>query len=139
MAGFRVVRAETAFSLDKSGKHTQSFKDEKHLTFIRSLPSVVSGNWPVEACHIRSGSADHHKKVTGKGQKPSDCWTLPLTPEEHRDQHSGSEMAFWLRHGINPFEIADKLYQVSGDRETALSIILNARQRIAPIHPQERM
>lgn len=129
---YKFQRPETAFSLDKSGKQTQSFKDEKHLDFIRSLPSIVSGLWPVEACHIRAGSANHHKKMTGKGQKSSDCWTLPLTPEEHRDQHSGAEMAFWMRQGINPFEMADKIYQVSGDREAALTIIRNARQRFAP-------
>lgn len=124
---FAIKRPPTAFSRDPSGKQTASFKDEKHLDFIRSLPSVVSGRWPVEACHVRAGSAEHNKKTTGKGQKPSDAWVLPLTPDEHRDQHSGAELAFWSRHGINPFDIASKLYQISGDRDAALKIIRNAR------------
>lgn len=126
---FKIPRSETAFSLDKSGKDTQSFKDDNHLAFIRTLPSVVSGAWPTEACHIRTGSAEHNKKKTGKGQKPSDAWVLPLTPEEHREQHSGSEIAFWNRHGINPFDLASKLYAVSGDEEAAIAIIRNARAR----------
>lgn len=126
---YRVVRESTAFSLDKSGKQTASFKDELHLAFIRSLPSVISGKSPVDACHIRAGSAEHNKKTTGKAQKPSDCWVLPLTPDEHRDQHSGSEMAFWNRHGINPFDVASRLYRVTGDREEALKIIANCWNR----------
>ena len=127
--GYAIRRHPEAFSLDKSGKDTASFKDERHLAFIRTLPSAVSGVYGCEACHIRTGSAAHNKKVTGKAQKPSDCWTLPLTPDEHRDQHSGSEMAFWNRYGINPFTLAADLYAVTGDREAAEQII--ARHRSA--------
>jgi len=127
MAGFAIRRHPEAFSLDKSGKQTASFKDEKHLAFIRTLPSAVSGKLGCEACHIRAGSPGHNKKATGKGQKPSDCWALPLTPDEHQDQHSGSEMAFWNRYGINPFDLADKLYQITGDRDEAVRILAEAR------------
>lgn len=63
---YKFQRPETAFSLDKSGKQTQSFKDEKHLDFIRSLPSIISGQWPVEACHVRAGSGSHNKKAQEK-------------------------------------------------------------------------
>lgn len=122
-----IRRHPEAFSLDKSGKQTASFKDEKHLAFIRTLPSVVSGKLGCEACHIRAGSPAHNKKATGKAQKPSDCWVLPLTPDEHRDQHSGSEMAFWTGYGVNPFDLADKLYQITGDRNEAVRIIAEAR------------
>ena len=60
---FAIARPQTAFSLDKSGKETASFKDDRHLAFIRTLPSVVSGTFGCEACHIRSGSPAHN---TGK-------------------------------------------------------------------------
>ena len=125
--GYAIRRHPEAFSLDKSGKDTASFKDERHLAFIRTLPSAVSGVYGCEACHIRTGSAAHNKKATGKAQKPSDCWTVPLTPDEHRDQHSGAEMAFWNRYGINPFTLAADLYAVTGDREAAEQIITRAR------------
>lgn len=124
---FAIKRPSSAFALDKSGKDTASFKDERHLAFIRTLPSVISGAFPTEACHIRAGSPEHNKKTTGKSQKPSDCWALPLTPDEHRDQHSSSEMAFWTRYGVNPFDLASRLYQSTGDRDAALRIIASAR------------
>lgn len=128
MMAFAIKRPPSAFALDKSGKDTASFKDERHLAFIRTLPSVISGAFPTEACHIRAGSPEHNKKATGKAQKPSDCWVLPLTADEHRDQHSGSEMAFWNRYGINPFDLASRLYQHTGDRDAAQRIIAEARQ-----------
>lgn len=125
---FQVVRAPTAFSLDKSGRQTASFKDEAHLAFIRKLPSVVSGNYPCEACHIRAGSAAWNKKRTGKAQRPSDPWCLPLTPQEHREQHSMNEMDFWRLHGIDPFAIAARLYEATGDVDAGRRIVFDARK-----------
>lgn len=119
----------TAFSLDKSSKATASFKDDAHLAFIRKLPSVISGVYGCEAAHIRAGNADRNKKRTGKGQKSSDCWTLPLTPEEHREQHSMNEMDFWKQHGIDPFDLAARLYEVSGDFDAARAILATRRQK----------
>jgi len=125
MRAFAIRREPTAFSLDKSSKATASFKDDQHLDFIRKLPSVISGAYGCEAAHIRAGSARHNKKRTGKGQKSSDCWTVPLTPEEHRgEQHSMNEMEFWRRHGTDPFELAIRLYELSGDIEAATAFIL---------------
>jgi len=131
MAAFACKRPDTAFALDKSGKETASFKDERHLAFIRKLPSAVSGAYPCEACHIRAGSPRHNKKATGKAQKPSDCWTVPLTAEEHRDQHNGNEMSFWRRNGVDPFDLAEQLYQVTGDIEAGIAII--RRNRPSPL------
>jgi len=120
-------RPDTAFSLDKSSKATRRIEDPAHLAFIRKLPSAVSGAMGCEACHIRSGSALHRKKHTGGQQKPDDAWTLPLTPAEHREQHSGNEAEFWRRHGIDPFELAIRLYEISGDVEAGRKIIATAR------------
>lgn len=121
---FAVRKNPEAFALDKSGRKTASFKDEAHLAFIRKLPSVLSGEFGCDAAHIRSGSAIHNKKRTGGGQKPSDCWVLPLTRTEHDAQHTmGDEMAFWAKHGINPFDLALKLYDVTGNFEAALKLI----------------
>lgn len=125
--GFAIRRHPEAFSLDKASKNTRRLEDEAHLAFIRKLPSVVSGAFGCEACHIRTGSALHRKKHTGLAQKPDDCWTLPLTPDEHKQQHSENEMAFWRSHGIDPFELALKLYEVTGNSEAAIAIIQKAR------------
>jgi len=125
---FAVNRHPEAFSLDKSSKSTSSFRDEAHLAFIRKLPSVISGAFGCDACHIRAGSPQHNKKRTGGAQKPSDCWTLPMTREEHQAQHSVEELAFWRRHGIDPFQLAIDLYSVTGDVEEATAVILKARK-----------
>lgn len=126
---YAIRRPDTAFSLDKSSKQTRREELPAHLAFIRLLPSAVSGRTPCEACHIRVGSAIHRKKHTGLSQKPDDWWTLPLTAEEHREQHAGNELEFWRRHGIDPFELAISLYAVSGDTQEATRIIAQARTR----------
>lgn len=124
---FQIVRPSTAFSLDKSSKATKRIEDPAHLAFIRKLPSVLSGAFGCEACHIRIGSAVHRKKHTGMQQKPDDCWTLPLTPDEHKRQHSENELLFWRSHGVDPFELAIKLYENTGNIEAGQRIIAAAR------------
>ncbi len=120
--------ADTAFSNDPSGKKFSRMEDPAHLAFIRRLPSLVSGEEPCEACHVRYGDPKHRKAKTPKGRKPDDAWTVPLTSEEHRLQHSINELVFWQRSGIDPLEIAYQLYQVSGDLERGREIIAEARR-----------
>lgn len=127
MAG-RIAYVATAFSLDTSGKATKRIEDPAHLAFIRKLPSAVSGLFGCEACHIRTGSAVHKKKHTGGQQKPDDAWCLPLLPAEHRKQHAMNEMEFWRSHGIDPFELAIKLYEVTGDISAGTAIIHKSRK-----------
>lgn len=125
---FAIRKEATAFALDPSDKAQKRIKDERHLAFIRSLPSALSGVYGCEACHIRYGDPMYRKKHTGKGQKPDDCWTVPLSPDEHREQHAGNERTFWQRYGIDPLAIAQQLYAVTGDTEAAVKTILNARR-----------
>ncbi len=127
MAGFAIKRPETAFAFDPSDRKQRRIEDPAHLAFIRKLPSVVSGVYGCEACHIRAGSPLHRKKRTGGQQKPDDSWTLPLTPAEHKEQHSENEMEFWRRNGIDPFETALRLYDVSGDIEAGIRVIQSTR------------
>jgi hypothetical protein len=99
-------------------------KNNAHLEFIRSLPCVCCGdNTTTEAAHIRTGNLTYGKRPTGGAEKPSDCWTLPLCGKHHRDQHNGSESAFWESQGINPFVLAMSLYLRSGDYEMAITIL----------------
>jgi hypothetical protein len=80
------------------------------------MPSVVSGRSPVHVAHIRFGDIERGKPHTGMGEKPSDKWVLPLTPEEHmwgvRSQHANNEKAWWESHGIDPIVVCQALYQV---------------------------
>lgn len=116
-------RHPDAFSLDKSSKATRRVEDPAHLAFIRRLPSAVSGLYGTEACHIRTGSAVHKKKHTGMGQKADDSFTLPLTADEHKAQHAGNEMEFWRSHGIDPFELAIRIYENTGDLTRCIEIL----------------
>jgi hypothetical protein len=60
---------------------TKTYRSERYLAWVRSLPSVVDG---------AIGCVAHH--ITGHGQggmaiKPSDLLTFPLTPEQHGELH----------------------------------------------------
>lgn len=124
---FEIARPPTAFAHDPSSKATARIKDERHLAWIRTLPSVISGVFGCEACHVRYGDPMYRKHKTAKGRKPDDCWTVPMTPDEHRAQHGMNEHAFWQAQGIDPLMIAHALYAVSGDTEAAIKIIRSVR------------
>lgn len=99
-------------------------KDDKHLDFIRSLPCVLCGdNTSTEAAHIRYGDRRVAKRPTGGGEKSDDCWTVPLCGQHHREQHLGSERAFWQRCTLDPIFIAMSLHRLSGNHEAGMQII----------------
>lgn len=131
---FAIDRPDTAFPLTHTrGKKRQRQEAKNHLAFIRELPCIICGEMPVHAAHIRYGDMRHGKRETGMGEKPSDCWTVPLAPRFHTDgpeaQHQGAERAFWVRHGIDPCEVATKLWAVSGDHDAARMILQAVRDR----------
>jgi hypothetical protein len=81
--------------------------DERHLNYIRSLPCCICGDdTTTEAAHIRTVSLEHGKRYTGKQEKPSDKWTLPLCNRHHREQHTMNELSFWQKYNIDPFIMA---------------------------------
>lgn len=123
----QVNRPSTAFSLDGLRQRRPRVKDEKHLAFIRTLPSLVPGREPVEAAHIRYADDTYAKRGSGLQQKPHDCWAVPLAADQHRRQHSMAERAFWEGVGIDPVLIAALLYAHSGDETAAIQVIRNAR------------
>lgn len=101
-----------------------------HLDFIRQLPCACCGNpFQTEAAHIRTESQFHGKSYTGKGEKPSDIWAVPLCNAHHTEQHKGNELAFWRLQGIDPFVLALSLAACSGDHPKAEEVL--RRQRIS--------
>ncbi len=103
--------------------------NERHLRFVRSLPCVTCGNdIQSEAAHIKFSDLSRGKRNVGVGEKASDCWTLPLCGQCHRDQHKMSERAFWDGQGIDPLAICERLYAVTGDFAAGLEIVAAARQ-----------
>lgn len=111
-------------------------RDKAHCEFVRQLPCLITGRTDAtEACHIRYADAAYRKRETGKGEKPSDRWIVPLHRDQHADQHRHGERGWWAKRGIDPLRIAQELYQVSGDTERAEQIISNARLTSVPKLP----
>jgi hypothetical protein len=103
-------------------------KDEQHLDFIRSLPCVCCGDdTTTEAAHLRAANRRWGKAYTGKQEKPSDMWALPLCGREHLIQHTMNEVQFWQDRGIDPWAMALSLYAASGDHELAQEVIAGRR------------
>lgn len=99
-------------------------KDDAHLDFIRQLPCAVCGNpHSTEAAHLRVADRYYGKRSTGKSEKPSDLWTLPLCNAHHSEQHKGAELVFWNRAQINPFVLALSLYACTGDVVTGEQVL----------------
>jgi hypothetical protein len=130
MAGaWRLVRSDTAFSNAPIGKQKKRPREEDgtHLKWLRTLPCVISGERPVDAAHIRYADPIYGKRETGKGEKPSDKWTVPLARRFHDAQHGQAEREFWARHGLDPLRIALALHACSGDDDQAFVILREAR------------
>jgi hypothetical protein len=94
-------------------------QEPSHLQAIRTLPCIKCGVEDFsEAAHVRMNSAAFNKRV-GKGEKPSDCWSLSLCAACHRidpdSQHRVGEETFWHALGLNPLLICEALHKASPD------------------------
>lgn len=81
-------------------------KEADYLSAIHRLPCVVTGRSPVEAAHVSFAAPQWGHYGRGKGQKAGDRWVLPLSPDEHRRQHSMNEREYWASVGIDPHRLA---------------------------------
>lgn len=104
-------------------------KSTSYLSFIRALPCVVTGVRLVEAAHLSTACLQYGHYGRGKGTKASDRWVLPLSPEQHRRQHSGNETAYWESVGINPHVLALTIWglfsEMGEDAEPFATAIIN--------------
>lgn len=106
------------------GERDPRQRDPAFLGYVARLPCLacmVGGKvkWGVQVAHLRAASPEHEKRYTGKGEKPSDRWVLPLCQPHHTgdlsrvefSQHEMSELDFWARLGIaDPFQVCIDLY-----------------------------
>lgn len=106
-------------------------RDNAHLAFIRRLPCVATWaqfgrlEYGCQAAHVRMV---REGKPGGMGVKPSDRWTVPLTPSQHDAQtNRGGERGFWSALGIDPISLAERLYAVTGDHDAAVKVIKASR------------
>lgn len=90
-------------------------EDPAFLAFVRLRPCrACDAPAPSQAAHLRGADAIFHKRETGKGETPSDRWTLPLCEPCHLTDktalHKVGEKLFFARLGIDPFASAANLY-----------------------------
>jgi hypothetical protein len=102
----------------------------QHQKFINALPCVSCGAPPPSECaHVRTGTDG------GTSLKPSDRFTVPLCTTCHltgkRSQHEVGELRFWARLRIDPLDVAQRLWTISGDVMGGERVVFRARQRIA--------
>jgi hypothetical protein len=90
-------------------------KNKDYLSFIHALPCCVTGAYGVEAAHLSSPALQLGHYGRGKSSKASDRWALPLSPAQHRIQHSMNEMEFWRRAGIDPHVLALTIFGLFSD------------------------
>lgn len=72
----------------------QEGQDGAFLAWIRTLPSCINGETPVQACHVR-----RVKFGSGTGIKPPYA-AVPLTAKQHAIQHTKGEQALLVQYGI---------------------------------------
>ena len=111
-------------------------EDAAHLAALRRLPCVCCGETRgIEAAHIRLTSTEWAQRVgirtgAGGGEKPADCWALPMCADHHRigpeAEHKIGTKEFWRRRQRDPHAIAWALYEASPDRERMTSIVFQA-------------
>lgn len=93
------------------------------MGWIAQLPCVVCGAEPVEVAHVRMAAPEFGKRQTGKGERPSDWWSLPLCPRCHRTgpdaQHKSGEREWWVARGIDPIKTCLHLQAIHEDRDRA--------------------
>ena len=80
-------------------------RDKQHLRFVAKQPCLVCGREPCDPHHLRFAQS------RGLGLKVSDEFAVPLCRTHHRELHRvGMEVDWWVRIGIEPIDIARRLW-----------------------------
>jgi hypothetical protein len=97
-----------ARGIDKSAlaiSAPRRYRNKDHLRFVTRQPCLLCGRRPSDAHHIR------FVQPRALGRKASDEFTVPLCRSHHRSVHRvGDEQVWWLLAGIDPVEVARKLW-----------------------------
>jgi hypothetical protein len=100
----------------------------RHQAFIRVLPCVSCGkSAPSEGAQVRLQA--------GRGLAPTDHYLVPLCGPAtvwqdccHSRKHYRGAARFWSELGIDPLDLAARLWRVSGDVTGGLRAVMLARQ-----------
>jgi hypothetical protein len=82
------------------------YRNKDHLRFVTQQPCLLCGSKPADAHHIR------FVQPRALGRKASDEFAVPLCRSHHRAVHrTGDEEAWWKQAGIDPVNVARKLWK----------------------------
>jgi ERF superfamily len=82
------------------------YRDRDHLRFVMQQPCLLCGRKPSDPHHIR------FVQPRALGRKASDEFAVPLCRSHHRAVHrAGDEKAWWKQAGIDPIQVARKLWK----------------------------
>lgn len=130
MPAFKIQRPETAFPLTHGRQKNPRQNHKDHIRWVKSLPCLIEGvrALDVDPCHIRYGDPTYGKAAAGAGEKSHDQYSVPMRRKHHDAQHQNNEREWWAARGIDPLEVAAKLWAASGNDEAGELIIANARK-----------
>jgi hypothetical protein len=82
------------------------YRNREHLRSVIKMPCLVCGRKPSDPHHLR------YAQPRALGRKASDEFVVPLCRMHHREVHrAGDERAWWKAAGIDPLEVAHKLWK----------------------------
>jgi hypothetical protein len=109
------------------------YRNKTHLRYVAQQPCLVCGRKPSDPHHLR------HMQPRALGRKASDEFAVPLCRIHHRLVHRvGNETAWWKEIGIDPVEVARKLWgHTRGAEGPERAASPNEQSR--PTNDQDRM
>jgi hypothetical protein len=107
----RDLDATRVVKIDKSMLHFSEIRrhrDKTHLRFVALQPCLICERAPSDAHHLRFA------QPRALGRKNSDEFVVPLCRTHHRQNHQvGDEAAWWKKSGIDPLQVASRLWSIS--------------------------
>ena len=81
------------------------YRNKAHLRYVAQQPCLLCGRKPSDPHHLR------YMQPRALGRKASDEFSVPLCRIHHRLVHRvGNEAAWWKEAGIDPVDVARKLW-----------------------------
>jgi hypothetical protein len=106
------------------------YRNREHLLYLTSRPCLFCARKPSDAHHLR------FTQPRALGRKVSDEFAVPLCRTHHRAAHRAKdEQAWWKSIGIDPVEIARKLWRGSRAtkrQEQSEASLRGAQTKVAP-------
>lgn len=102
----------------KTGLRQESrIRSYAHKKWVRGFECLIAGKHGcvgiIQAAHVRTGTDGY------MGEKPSDCYVVPLCVAAHTEQHSIGEKSFERVYGVNFLGAAEELWRKSPHRRAA--------------------